>query len=146
MPKVEENRNVHVITEGGSFRDENSRVYYAGETILRGISESALEDYLEYSKSGFFLENLDSGRIVGTALETDSGLAEEVLANGWAGVLRHNRIPFVSYPYEWPFGMLKDAALLHLDILERSIPAGWVLKDSTPTMCSGSGFSPALLT
>ena len=32
-------------------------------------------------------------------------------------MLRHERIPFVSYPYEWTFSMLKDAALLQLDLL-----------------------------
>ena len=31
-------------------------------------------------------------------------------------MLKHERIPFVSYPYEWPFSMLKDAALLQLDL------------------------------
>ena len=31
-------------------------------------------------------------------------------------MLRHERIPFVSYPYEWPFAMLRDAALLQLDL------------------------------
>ncbi|MCZ6740734.1 MAG: class I SAM-dependent methyltransferase [Alphaproteobacteria bacterium] len=31
-------------------------------------------------------------------------------------VLEHPKIPFWSYPYEWPFGALKAAALTHLDI------------------------------
>ena len=33
-------------------------------------------------------------------------------------MLRHERLPFISYPYEWTFGMLRDAALLHLDLLD----------------------------
>ena len=49
-----------------------------------------------------------------------------------AAVLRHERIPFVSYPYEWTFSMLKDAALLQLDLLLAALDHDMVLKDSTP--------------
>ena len=31
-------------------------------------------------------------------------------------VLEHDRIPFISYPYEWTFEMLRDAAVLHLEV------------------------------
>jgi hypothetical protein len=48
---------------------------------------------------------------------------------GAAGVLRHDVIPFVSYPYEWPFSMLKDAALLQLSLLDEAIGEGLMLKD-----------------
>jgi SAM-dependent methyltransferase len=51
---------------------------------------------------------------------------------GWAALLRHERIPFVSYPYEWPFSSLKRAALLQLDLLVDAIGAGLMLKDGTP--------------
>ena len=46
-------------------------------------------------------------------------------------MLEHERIPFVSYPYEWTFDMLRDAALLQLEIVERSLRHGWILKDAT---------------
>ena len=32
-------------------------------------------------------------------------------------MLEHERLPFVSYPYEWSFEMLRDAALLQLDLV-----------------------------
>ena len=41
--------------------------------------------------------------------------------DGWSALLRHERLPFVSYPYEWPFSMLQRAALLQLDLLIASI-------------------------
>ena len=43
--------------------------------------------------------------------------ASGLLVHEPAAILRHERIPFVSYPYEWTFSMLKDAALLQLDLL-----------------------------
>lgn len=47
----------------------------------------------------------------------------------WPTVLRHERVPFVSYPYEWTFSQLQDAALLHLDLLIEALDAGLSMKD-----------------
>jgi SAM-dependent methyltransferase len=63
----------------------------------------------------------------------------------WAGYVQHERIPFLSYPYEWCFGMLKDAALLHLDILEEAIPAGWTLKDASAYNVQFIGARPVFI-
>ena len=49
------------------------------------------------------------------AEELPSGLLAEVPSEA-VYVIEHPRIPFISYPYEWCFGMLRDAALLHLDL------------------------------
>ena len=45
----------------------------------------------------------------------------DLLATEPAGALRHERVPFLSYPYEWPFAMLKDAALLQLELNRRAL-------------------------
>ena len=44
----------------------------------------------------------------------------------------HERLPLHSYPYEWTYSMLRDAAQLHLDLLEQALLEGWTIKDSTP--------------
>ena len=44
-------------------------------------------------------------------------------------MLEHERIPFVSYPYEWSFEMLRDAALLHLEILLAALGEDVTMKD-----------------
>ena len=62
-----------------------------------------------------------------------------------AGVLRHARIPLVSYPYEWTFGMLRDAALLQLDLLARAIDAGLMLKDASPYNVQWQGAKPVFV-
>ena len=62
-----------------------------------------------------------------------------------AGVLRHERIPFVSYPYEWTFSMLKDAALVQLDLLLASLDHDLVLKDSTPYNVQFKGARPVFV-
>jgi hypothetical protein len=48
----------------------------------------------------------------------------------------------VSYPYEWTFGMLRDAALLQLELVRRAIGAGMILKDSSPYNVQFRGARP----
>ncbi len=49
----------------------------------------------------------------------------------WAGVLRHDRIPVVSYPYEWSFEMLRDAARLQLDLVAQALAEDLTTKDAS---------------
>jgi len=63
----------------------------------------------------------------------------------WAAVLAHDMIPFISYPYEWCFGMLKDAALLQLEVLDAAIEEGAILKDATPFNIQWVGPKPVFI-
>ena len=67
------------------------------------------------------------------------------LRAGAAGILRHEAIPFVSYPYEWPFSMLKDAALLQLSLLDEAIGEGLMLKDASPYNVQWRGTTPVFI-
>jgi hypothetical protein len=76
-------------------------------------------------------------------LEQPGALPEGL--DGVAAVLRHERVPVVSYPYEWPFGMLKDAALLELDLLLAALDEGLVLKDASPYNVQWRGTQPVFV-
>lgn len=58
------------------------------------------------------------------------GTASEL---GWLKnkVLKPERIPFISYPYEWSFSQLKDAALATLEIEKIALEHGMTLKDAS---------------
>ena len=116
--------------DGGSFRDRANRVYRLGPEIVRGLDAKALANWNAVRAQPFFQKLMAEGRIVSTSNRPTDARAmpgDEC----WAGYIQHERIPFLSYPYEWSFGMLKDAAMLHLDILEEAILAGWTLKDAS---------------
>jgi hypothetical protein len=66
-------------------------------------------------------------------------------AEEYGAVLRHELIPFVSYPYEWTPGMLRDAALLTLDLILASLDEDLVLKDATPYNVQFKGSRPIFL-
>lgn len=132
--------------EGGSFRDRNNRVYYVGDAVVRGVSRDALGHWEKIVEEPFFQKLLKKGAVVPTSLlKNTAEPAVPVIKEGWAGVLHHRRIPFVTYPYEWTFGMLKDAALLHLDILEQAFESGWALKDATAYNVQWQGAKPTFI-
>lgn len=55
--------------------------------------------------------------------------APTTTSSPWALVLEHEVVPFVSYPFEWPFGMLRDAAVLHLEVLTEALDRNVTTKD-----------------
>lgn len=126
--------------EPGSFRDPDSRIVTSDGRVLRLLSEHGLADWRELSSSGL-LEELP---VIGTREVEEPGLTEGI-HGGVAGVLEHDRIPFVSYPYEWTFSMLRDAALLQLGLLRRSLDKGLILKDSTPYNVQFRGAEPVFI-
>jgi hypothetical protein len=132
--------------EPGSFRDPESRVFYAGGEVYRALSKDGLDDFEALQATKLFEKFTADGRLVGTELlESAAGLPQELLVKDCAGVLRHERIPFVSYPYEWTFSMLKDAALLQLDLLLAALDEGLILKDSTPYNVQFEGSRPVFV-
>ena len=58
--------------------------------------------------------------------------AKEIpLPQGAKYIIKPELLPFISYPCEWSFGQLQEAALLTLDILSLSLDHGMTLKDAT---------------
>ena len=54
-------------------------------------------------------------------------------------------MPFISYPYEWTFGQLRDAALLTLDVQTAALAEGWTLKDASAYNVQFRGVRPVLI-
>lgn len=129
----------------GSFRDPDSRVFRHDGEILRALSATGLADFEALESSELFERLQADGRLVRTERLDGADAPSGVLAGETAAVLRHEPIPFVSYPYEWSFSMLQDAALLQLDLLLEAIDAGLMLKDSTPYNVQFRGGRPVFI-
>ena len=63
----------------------------------------------------------------------------------FVAALEHDALPFVSYPYEWSFAMLRDAALLTLDLLLAALEESLTLKDASPFNVQLSGARPLFI-
>ena len=127
--------------EPGSFRDPESRIFYSGDEVYRALSKDGLADFEALAATGL----IDDERVVRTERAKDMASLQGLLVHEPAAVLRHERIPFVSYPYEWTFSMLKDAALVQLDLLLAALAEDLVLKDSTPYNVQFRGARPVFV-
>ena len=139
---------VDAQVEPGSFRDRDSRVVVADGAVYRVLSERGAEDWRALSESPLFERLIADGSLVATEEASPAELgpaAAELLPGGVAAALRHERIPFVSYPYEWTFGMLRDAALLQLDLQLAALEADLTLKDATPYNVQFCGSRPVFI-
>jgi hypothetical protein len=77
--------------------------------------------------SGLF-GRLIQARLLIPHQEVDIPPAEPVLAYK---VIQPERVDFISYPYEWCFSQLKDAAMVTLKVQKMALQAGFSLKDSS---------------
>ena len=127
----------------GSFRDPDGYIVRQGERIFRVILPAAVERWRQFASSGVAAELQSANLLVPTQEIAPEPIAGELPAG--AIVLEHERIPFVSYPYEWSFEMLRDAALLQLDILVRSLRHSWILKDATAYNVQFRGVTPLFI-
>jgi hypothetical protein len=131
--------------EPGSFRDRSARVFYHQGRIYRGLTDGALEQWQALAATAFFRRFTSDGRIVPTEQRDLSSLPLAPTEHSWTAVLEHAAIPFVSYPYEWSFEMLRDAALLQLDVLLAALDEGMTLKDASAYNVQWNGAAPVFV-
>lgn len=131
--------------DSGSFRDRSSRVFLHDDAVFRALTAESKATWDKASQSSFFQNLISSGLIVETEELSVDQACSFVLPAEFVSILRHRRIPFVSYPYEWSFGMLRQAALVHLQILTEAVRGGFILKDASPYNVQFCGAQPVFI-
>ncbi len=127
--------------EPGSFRDPCGFVYTRDGDIYRQVQPSYAANYDLLQQSGLAAALMTDGLLV-RSTEADISLAAYP---GAYRVLSVDRVPFISYPYEWCFSQLKDAALLTLEIQKRAIEKGMSLRDSSAYNVQFVGAKPVFI-
>ena len=112
---------------GASFRDPSGFLFTRSGVLFRQVNHSYAEDYNHLMQSGLYEKLVKAGLLV-SHQEVEVEPADASLA---FKVIQPQRVPFISYPYEWSFGQLKDAALTTLSIQKRALKAGMSLKDAS---------------
>lgn len=118
-----------VQPDSGSYRDFTGRVYHAGDRIFRTVMPAAVADFDFVRSTGLVRDLVAAGKLVAEELVDRQVIGRA--GTGAAYVLEHPRIPFVSYPYEWPFSTLKSAAAFHLEIQLDALDRGVALTDAS---------------
>jgi hypothetical protein len=129
--------------EPGSFRDRSSRVFLQDGRVFRVLSRQAFAEWQSLRTKEFFRKYTAEGTLVATQQLCEQWLGGSL--DGWAAVLQHELIPFISYAYEWCFGMLRDAALAQLELLSAALEEGMILKDATPYNMQWRGSRPVFI-
>jgi hypothetical protein len=111
----------------GSFRDPSGFLFSEGDSLYRQVNEAYRESYDQLIESGLYDHLADSGFLI---RHEEVGL-ELARTDQAYRVLKPEVVPFVSYPYEWCFSQLKDAALLTLEVQKKALEFGMTLKDAT---------------
>lgn len=117
-----------------SYADPNGRVFHWDGGIYRAISHKMVPTYRD------LLQHRRLSRLF------EIGLIETEIAplemEGYGLVLKHRKIPFVSYGFEWCGAMLRDAASLVLDLNMELAPLGLELHDVHPWNVLFDGYRP----
>jgi len=110
-----------------SFRDPSGFLFSRDGVLYRQVNRKYETEYARLMESGLYEKLVKAGLLI-PHVEVDQAPAH---AEGAYKVIQPERVPFISYPYEWSFGQLKDAALATLSIQRRALKIGMSLKDAS---------------
>lgn len=114
-------------TVPSSFRDPSGFLFFQDGSIYRQVNVIYGENYDRLIGSGLHKALVDSGLLIShEEVGMDYARSDDAYR-----ILKPELIPFISYPYEWCFSQLKDAALTTLKIQKIAFEYGMTLKDSS---------------
>ena len=108
--------------EFSSFRDPAGYIYYQNDKVYRRINKCYFDKYDYLMSSGLYDELVSLKYLI---------CHKEIERNDDYIIIEVEKIPFISYPYEWCFEELKDAALLTLEIQKIALKYNMILKDAS---------------
>ncbi len=125
-----------------SWRDPSGFVFRRDGVVLRQIAPAFAPDWEAYLASGLHERLVKAGSVLAFEdVPLDRAMDP---AAAWR-VIRPEQLDLISYPYEWSFGQLKDAALLTLDLQAQALAAGLTLRDASAYNIQFRGPTPVLI-
>jgi ribosomal protein L11 methylase PrmA len=119
------NRNTSILP--ASFRDPSGFLFQCNGVLYRQISHVYCENYDQLMKSGLY-DHLSKKGLLIEHSEMDNAFFRNQDAYK---VICPEKVNFISYPYEWCFSQLKDAALLTLTIQRIAMEYDMSIKDAS---------------
>ena len=134
------------VRASGSYRDPEGFVFFQGNRVFRALTKDGLASYHDFRQSPL-CQWLEEEHWITRTWETESASVGAIAERfpEITGIIEQSQIPFISYPYEWSFDMLKDAALHTLDLLLHSGRHGFTLKDATAYNIQFPGHRPIFI-
>src|SRR5437016_4339443 len=127
----------------GSFRDPAGAVLRYHNRILRTVKPKAAADLEAFLTTRTAREATQSNKLVRSLGVSPAEFPDLALHADY--LIEHERIPFPSYPYEWPPEMLHAAGALTIELASRALEEGFGLKDATPYNVLFRGSQPVFV-
>lgn len=124
------------LKEVASFRDKDGFVFYDSGQVYRYIFPRYFSKYKHLITSGLYKNLLQKNYLLPF---------EPITSNDENIILKTKKIPFISYPYEWSFTQLKEAAKLTLEIQKIALEHGMQLKDASSYNIQFIGSKPIFI-
>ena len=128
------------VRHRASFRDPEGFIFREGDSLYRLIQGRGVENFNRLVASGLYDKLAGNGSLIShTDVSADFPQYRDAV------VIRPELVTHISYPYEWSFSALKDAAVLTLDICTAAIEHGMILKDASAYNVQFAGGRPVFI-
>lgn len=127
--------------EPSSFKDPAGFLFYKNSQLYRQINKEGKDDFDIFIKSGLY-QKLTRSELLIPHLEIAQKSGK---TKNFYKLIKPQPIPFISYPFEWSFSQLKDAALLTLEIQEIALSYNMTLKDASSYNVQFIGYKPIFI-
>jgi len=117
-----------ILRHPASFKDPSGHVFTVDGIYYRQINQSYAKEYDYLINSGLYQSLVEKKLLLGHK-ELNNPVND---STDYYKTLLPEQLPFISYPYEWSFDQLKDAALLTLRVARIALKKDMMLKDATP--------------
>ena len=123
-----------------SFRDPSGFIFTHDGIIYRAVQQAYQQDYDHLMSSGLYQRLREDRCMIGHEEADNVPLPPDTYK-----ILKPEQLDFWTYPYEWCFGQLKDAALLTLRLAATALEYGMILKDAPANNIQFVGGRPVLI-
>lgn len=126
----------------GSFRDPSGAVFKYQNKIIRSISKIGEKKYIYIKNKNIIEDSIKNNFLIDTFEINDVFLKEKLKSSF---LLEHKKLQYISYPYEWCFEQLKDAAIHHLNFQLFLLERGFELIDASAYNIQFIGSKPIFI-
>jgi SAM-dependent methyltransferase len=128
-----------------TFRDPAGSLELRADAAYRSIRSPEAEEILAFLATPLAAQLVEQRRLIASLVlpsEPDPERSNSAFAPHPSLLLQHPRVPFASYPWEWPPALWLAAAEATLTLCRDLIPNDWILKDATPLNVLFRGCQP----
>lgn len=121
-----------------SFRDPSGFLFRKNGSLYRQVNQFYKEDYKQLMESGLYDSLVEENLLI----PHEEVSIEPPKPDKAYKIIKPREVSFISYPYEWSFSQLKEAALTTLKIQQIALEFDMSLKDASAYNIQFDSYKP----